>query len=239
MDVIESLCLGQVCTLTQCDFTYEEAALLFEVNKAVKGARADYAGMATMLYHWSGMTREDMAAFRWRLKDWHAAGLSLEQIKQMAIDDDFACTYLNWTPIEFNAFYRVPITELVPKQPQPEQPQLAYPIQPSPAAVSAAAASPIAPRPAPPPVVQQPPQPQPRYMPPQQQQMYATARGAAPPMPRAQPPGGTPLSGPQRPTTLSSAPMRRILTPQQPLSSAPRLGPNNFSTGAGGGLPGY
>lgn len=257
LDVLESMCLGQVCTLTQCDFTYEEASLLFEVSKSIKGNAGhgtgpEYQGMAVLLYRWSGMTREDMAAFRWRLKDWHAAGLSLEQIKEMGIDDEFACTYLNWTPIEVTTFYRVPITELVPRQ-QPSQPmpQPSYPMQPSPAAISAAAASPIAPRPAPPQSVApqpQQPQPQPRYGPPpsmtpqQQQQMYATARGAAPPMPRTQPPMGSPLSAPQRPTTLSSAPMRRILTPQQqqPLSSAPRLGPNSFSTAAGGGgLPGY
>lgn len=151
LDVLENVCMGQVSILTQCDLSYEEASELYETSKARASAdspAAAYAGLAVVLMRWSGMTREDVAAFRWRLGHWHAAGLTLDMIKELGIDDEYACTILGWTPSEFLHYYRVAITELIPKTPQPpptplpQYTQTQPPPQPRPQAPPPAAPSP-------------------------------------------------------------------------------------------------
>jgi len=112
-----------VCNLTQCGFSYEELRLLFEVTRQGQDQQQDASQEltpASLLTQWFNMSREDLAAFRWRLKEWHAAGLGLDMIKGLGIDEEYACFQLGWAPLDFAGCYRVPITELVPVQQAPQ-----------------------------------------------------------------------------------------------------------------------
>jgi hypothetical protein len=178
MDVMEGICNNEVCNLTQCGFSYDELRLLFEVSKNGQ-EDSQQQQLAELLCKWFGMSRDDLAAFRWRLKEWHASGLSLEMIKELGIDEDFACGQLGWTPMEFNACYKVPISELVQQAAPPPMP-VPMRVREPPAPVSYAPRPALAPAPM------------------QQQQLQMAPRPV---------PGTAPAPGPQRTVTFAPRPV--------------------------------
>ena len=200
LDILEGICNNEVCNLTQCAFTYDELRLLFEVTRQGQEQQQEPGQEltpASLLVQWFNMSREDLAAFRWRLKEWHAAGLSLDMIKGLGIDEEYACFQLGWAPIDFHGCYKMAITELVQQQPPPQPLPVPMPVRQQP--------QPIPQQQPPPPIMQ----PQPQYVP---RPMPEPGYGQRVPPSVQQPMAPRPMPGPSG----APVPGRRVtFAPQQ------------------------
>lgn len=155
MDVLHVMCGDNVEMLAQCGFSPSEMQLLLETSKQrdsrATGGASQSTGLtvAYLLVHLHHMQRHQMLRFQgWRLPDWQGVGLSVEHMRALDIDPEFAQRELRWTPQEFQRVYNKSMQEALGAAPVQRPPP---PPMPAPAPVRAPQEPPLMTPRAPPP----------------------------------------------------------------------------------------